>query len=94
MNARERYIRLLEEQDNWEELLLQNSGLPGPRANLELAIAVTESGSEEQFLEWSARGPDEASGNSPEGFEPLAEPFPDLYTLEPDDIHMWLDLEE
>jgi hypothetical protein len=56
------------EGENWEAFLLQESRLPGPRANLELAHAVTEEGDEglfERFLSFDAQ---EAPTNSPYEF--------------------------
>jgi hypothetical protein len=40
----------------------------GPRGNLELAQAVADEGSEEQFRRWLSLGPDQAPVNSPEEF--------------------------
>jgi hypothetical protein len=53
---------------DWAPFLLANSGLPGPRGNLELAQAVADEGSEEQFRRWLTLGPDKAPVNSPEEF--------------------------
>ncbi len=36
------YLQKLRELDDWTPYLLKNSGLPGPRGNLELAQAVAE----------------------------------------------------
>jgi hypothetical protein len=44
------YVDTLRSLNNWDEFLLSESGLPGPRANLELIDAVAEAGSEEQFI--------------------------------------------
>jgi hypothetical protein len=52
----------------WDPFLLANSGLPGPRGNLELAQAVADEGTEEQFRRWLSLGPDQAPVNSPEEF--------------------------
>src|SRR5688500_3168902 len=43
------YRQTLKKLDNWVPFLLKESGLPGPRGNLELAYAVAEEGSKEQF---------------------------------------------
>jgi hypothetical protein len=59
------YRSKLKEQTDWEPFLLEQSGLPGPRANLELAQAVADEGSQEQFLRWISTSPNAASGNSP-----------------------------
>lgn len=49
--------RALERLDDWEPYLLDNSGLPGPRGNIELAQAAADLGTREQFegfLAWDA----------------------------------------
>lgn len=38
----------------WDDFLLQESGLPGPRGNIELAKAVAEEGDEGKFEEEAA----------------------------------------
>jgi hypothetical protein len=43
------YRQTLKELDDWVPFLMKNSGLPGPRGNLELAHAVAEEGSKKQF---------------------------------------------
>ena len=43
------YCRALQTLDNWIPFLQKNSGLPGPRGNLELAYAVAEEGNQAQF---------------------------------------------
>ena len=43
------YRETLKKLDDWIPFLLRESGLPGPRGNLELAYAVAEEGSKEQF---------------------------------------------
>jgi hypothetical protein len=62
------YREILKNLADWEPFLMANSGLPGPRGNLELAQAVADEGSEEQFRLWLALGPDRAPVNSPEEF--------------------------
>jgi hypothetical protein len=52
MGKKEEYITILKKLTGWDEYLLKNSNLPGPRANLELLYAVAACGSEEQYLEW------------------------------------------
>jgi hypothetical protein len=49
MTQREKHITNLNKSENWIEYLMQNSGLPGKRANLELLKIVTELGSEQFF---------------------------------------------
>ena len=39
-------------QAAWRDYLLEHSGLPGPRGNLELAQAAAAEGSEELFLKF------------------------------------------
>lgn len=42
---------------DWDGYLLKESGLPGPRANLELVQAAADLGTPEQFRRWLALGP-------------------------------------
>jgi hypothetical protein len=44
------YIEILKTLPQWEAYLLAESGLPGPRGNLELAAAVAEVGDETRFM--------------------------------------------
>ena len=62
------YRKTLTSLDAWEPFLLRESGLPGPRGNLELAAAVAELGSADQFARWLTLSPDEAPVNSPQEF--------------------------
>jgi len=48
------YRDVLKELKDWDEYLLAESGLPGPRANLELLEAVAEEGNEERFKRYLA----------------------------------------
>jgi hypothetical protein len=59
------YRQMLKELDDWIPFLLKNSGLPGPRGNLELAYAVAEEGSKEQFEQFLSF---QAEENTPEVF--------------------------
>jgi hypothetical protein len=43
------YRAMLKELDDWVRFLRSESGLPGPRGNLELAYAVAEEGNRQQF---------------------------------------------
>lgn len=54
--------------DHWDDYLLQESGLPGPRGNLELAQVVAEEGDHELFQRYLAYTPDRAPVNSPYEF--------------------------
>jgi hypothetical protein len=51
-----RYREQLRSLDDWEPFLREHSGLPGPRANLELAAAVAEEGDAERLLRLAAAG--------------------------------------
>lgn len=64
MGKVEAYRAQLRTMDSWDGFLLQESRLPGPRANLELAYAAAEEGSEEQFLRLAALSPEEAPQNT------------------------------
>jgi hypothetical protein len=56
-------------EESWEASLLAESGLPGPRGNLELAQAVAEMGSRDFFLHClEENGPLEAPVNDPREF--------------------------
>lgn len=59
------YRETLKELNDWIPFLLENSGLPGPRGNLELAYAVAEEGSKEQFEQFLSFQGEE---NTPELF--------------------------
>lgn len=64
MSKVEAYREELRRLDSWESYLLNESCLPGPRANLELAFAVALEGSEKQLLGYAALGPEEAPKNT------------------------------
>jgi 3-methyladenine DNA glycosylase AlkC len=49
MGKTEYYRKTLRTLADWDRFLLQESGLPGPRANLELVNVVAEEGTEAQF---------------------------------------------
>lgn len=49
MSKTEYYRKILRTLAEWDSFLLQESGLPGPRANLELVNVVADEGSEAQF---------------------------------------------
>jgi hypothetical protein len=53
---------------DWEPYLREQSGLPGPRGNLELAHAVALEGGGAQFLRWSSLTPEVAPENTPDAF--------------------------
>jgi hypothetical protein len=59
------YHAALRKLDIWESYLLEHSGLPGPRANLELAQAVADEAPAERLLAYAAITPQQAPANSP-----------------------------
>lgn len=71
MKKAERYRTILRELGDWEEFLLGESGLPGPRANLELVQAVADEGHEELFNRLLAYDPQKAPTNSAYEFMPV-----------------------
>ena len=46
MRKADRYRQILKTLEDWDDFLLQESNLPGPRANLELVQAVADEGDE------------------------------------------------
>lgn len=68
MSKIEDYRSILKEMDSWDDYLMGQSGLPGPRANLELIEAVVEEGNEELFNRYLSRDSEEISTESPEVF--------------------------
>lgn len=59
------YRQALKKLDDWVPFLMHESGLPGPRGNLELAHAVAEEGSKRQFEQFLKF---QAEENTPEVF--------------------------
>ncbi len=68
MTKKEYYLYALVEEEDWTAYLLNNSGLPGPRANLELMHAYVELGSEKEFIPLLDYTPDLAPENTPDAF--------------------------
>lgn len=68
MKKVQEYVEKLKKADDWDAYLMEESGLPGPRGNLELIKAVAELGSEEQFLHLISFTAEKAPVNSPEEF--------------------------
>lgn len=68
MSKREDYRRRLAELDEWEPFLLAESGLPGPRGNIELGQAVADVGTPERFERLLTWTPDRAPTGSREEF--------------------------
>jgi hypothetical protein len=65
MSKIDAYRQILKKLDDWIPFLRKESGLPGPRGNLELAYAVAEEGSKKQFEQLLSFHADE---NTPEVF--------------------------
>lgn len=68
MNKTDQYRKTLRNTADWKQYLLDNSSLPGPRANLELARAVAVEGSEDLFFELVKPTAGEAPVNDPREF--------------------------
>jgi hypothetical protein len=68
MTKVEDYRIKLHHLPDWEEFLLIESGLPGPRGNIELAQAVADEGDRQLFMRFLAYNADIAPVNSPYEF--------------------------
>jgi hypothetical protein len=68
MNKVETYRVRLRTLTEWDAFLLSESGLPGPRGNIELARAVAEEGDQELFERYTAFDAEKAPTNSPHEF--------------------------
>ena len=68
MHKTDAYRQKLNTLQDWEPYLLQESGLPGPRGNLELAQVVADEGDRELFEHFRTFTPDVAPVNSPQEF--------------------------
>jgi 3-methyladenine DNA glycosylase AlkC len=68
MTKADEYRRKLPKLDDWDAFLLKESGLPGPRGNLELAQVVADLGNQELFERYLANDADQAPANSPYEF--------------------------
>jgi hypothetical protein len=62
------YRERLSKLEDWEPYLLAESGLPGPRANLELVQVVADMGNQKLFERFLAYGPEAAPTNTPHEF--------------------------
>jgi len=62
------YKNILSDLPDWDEYLLKESGLPGPRANLELLQAIVDVGTEETFIRYLNFDLMNNSTNIPEEF--------------------------
>jgi hypothetical protein len=67
----DQYRETLRGLNEWEPFLLENSGLPGPRGNLELAQAVADEASPALLRRLAAYGPDRAPTGTAEEFLPV-----------------------
>jgi len=68
MSRIDTYRQALRSIDDWEPYLLAESGLPGPRGNIELAQAVADEGDEPLFLHLLSFDATSAPTNAPEEF--------------------------
>jgi len=64
----EKYKQDLISLIQWDDYLLANSNLPGPRGNLELMQAFIEAGDEDTFLRYVKITPEQAPVNNPGEF--------------------------
>jgi len=64
----DQYRARLHSLESWDAYLLQESGLPGPRGNLELAQAVADEGDQALFLRYLTYTSVQAPVNSPYEF--------------------------
>ena len=71
MTKRAVYLQALPTLADWDDYLLKESGLPGPRANLELVQAAADLGTPEQFQRWLALGPAATPAKTALEFLPL-----------------------
>jgi hypothetical protein len=68
MTKTDQYRQILRGTNDWDSFLIQESGLPGPRGNLELAQAVAEEGDQALFLRYLALDASQAPQNTPGEF--------------------------
>ena len=71
MGKVDEYRKILKGLVDWDQYLIDESGLPGPRANLELAEAVSQEGDLERFRRYLAYGPEDAPYGSALEFLPV-----------------------
>jgi len=65
------YRKVLKKLDDWDQYLLDESSLPGPRANLELVEAVAQEGDLERFMRYLDYDADKAPYGSALEFLPV-----------------------
>jgi len=68
MARADEYRNTLRKLENWDSYLLKESGLPGPRGNIELAQIVAEEGTRQQFQDYISYTAERAPVNSPYEF--------------------------
>lgn len=68
MGKTDEYRQALAKLSDWDEYLLKNSGLPGPRGNLELAAVVADEGNLALFERYITYDAQTAPTNSPYEF--------------------------
>jgi len=68
MSKIEDYRAILRQMDDWDAYLLKDSGLPGPRGNIELGQAVADEGNRRLFERYLGYASDIAPVNSPYEF--------------------------
>lgn len=64
----EGYRQALRQISDWDPFLMAESGLPGPRGNLELAEAVALEARPEQLTDWLQLGPEQAPTGTADEF--------------------------
>jgi hypothetical protein len=68
MTKIDNYRKKLKSLESWDSFLKKESGLPGPRGNLELAQAIADVGERSRFEHFLALDNEKATTNSPEGY--------------------------
>ncbi len=68
MSKTDDYRSTLRSLSDWEAYLRSQSGLPGPRANLELIQAVADEATPAMIERWLTYGPEQAPENTPDVF--------------------------
>ena len=71
MGKAENYMEILKNKKDWDTFLLDESGLPGPRGNLELVDAVAQAGDIDRFRRYLAYDADSAPYGSSLEFLPV-----------------------
>src|SRR4030043_606421 len=68
MTKAEDFRTKFHELSDWDAYLLEESGLPGPRGNIELAQVVADEGDRQLFIRYIAYTAEKAPVNSPYEF--------------------------